>query len=302
MKLNVYCFIKDFKLKFSSLDFILADSENDICQSSLDINSVFNMYLSKFKLKDEDNINIYCNFSSIIDKDERLTLASLIFKSLDNYPDINKENFSIQYYLFTQDGNEYAINDFEKIISNLSYLSSNIDENMLKSIDQYSDKLKELEDKSMKIKLDSITDINEYNSAMSLIIESSYLSFNLSRIMNENIDNNKDEFEKEMVNDIVEYRKEEEGSEIKTELDLVNKVLLDNGLNSANSTPGKCIYNDKEISMDELVSKLYSHTFPNYITQVDIRTTLDDEYKIDFGDKYLVREKGGQIKIIDKED
>ena len=231
MKLNVYCFIKDFKLKFSSLDFILADSENDICQSSLDINSVFNMYLSKFKLKDEDSINIYCNFSSIIDKDERLTLASLIFKSLDNYQDIDKENFSIQYYLFTQDGNEYAINDFEKIISNLSYLSSNIDENMLKSIDEYSDKLKELEDKSMKIKLDNITDINEYNRAMSLIIESSYLSFNLSRIMNENIDNNKDEFEKEMVNDIVEYRKEEEGSEIKTELDLVNKVLLDNGLN-----------------------------------------------------------------------
>ena len=173
MKLNVYCFIKDFKLKFSNLDFILADSENDICQSSLDINSIFNMYLTKFKPKDEDNINIYCNFSSIIDKDERLTLASLIFKSLDNYPDINKESFSIQYCLFTQDGNEYAINDFKKIISNLSYLSSNIDENMLKSIDEYSDKLKELEDKSIKIKLDSITDINEYNSAMTLIIESS---------------------------------------------------------------------------------------------------------------------------------
>ena len=118
--------------------------------------------------------------------------------------------------------------------------------------------------------------------------------------MNKNIDDNKEEFQENMVQDIIASREEEYGDDIRNELDALNKILSDNKMTVENCKIEKCIYNGKDISLEQLVSKLLTHIYPQFLSQINIKDTLDDEYSIETSIGTIKRVKGGNIIINDK--
>ena len=117
------------------------------------------------------------------------------------------------------------------------------------------------------------------------------LSQSLTKLMLKTIDEHEEEFQNQMNSDILSVRKEDDS--IKNELDIVNKFMADNKLEEVKS----CKYNGEEITVNELVEKLHSHVLPDYLTQINIMDTLQDEYEIITENGTIHRKHGGTLSL-----
>lgn len=313
LTLAIYCLSEDYQPEY-----IQAVEENGKVWDKV---TNFNMYSEPHNFSDylskcidkypelenlENNNSVYefTLFSTVQNMDTRAELVSFIYEYLTNKFDeeVLKDNFIIKFYIITPEGESFLVNDFNKIGSHIDYINSSSEEKILNKFDQYTIKKDEIEKNvpnppSYYINKEDIK-LQDLNKNIYDWIIGNYMGYILSKVMNKNIDSNKKEFQEKMIDDIVESRKEEYGDEIKTELDLVNKVMVQNDINMNNSKVISCSYNGEDISIDDISSKLYSHTFPAYITQVDIRDTLDDEYDIVTSKGTIHRSKGGKISIL----
>lgn len=241
-------------------------------------------------------IFLFTEYSLVKDLDTRAEIIADIYDTAIKEFDEKdlKDNFIVKFYLILPEGESFLINDFNKINEHLDYIISSSKEKILNELDKYSE-LRIEKSKSLKypwrLTLDKLNE-DKYN-----YITTDYLEYTLSSIINKNMDDNKDKYQEEMVQSLVKSRDEEYGDEIKNELDLVNKVMVENDINMANSEVLSCKYNGKDISIDDICLKLHSHTFPQYLTQINIQDTLDDEYEIVTSKGTIHRSKGGKISL-----
>ena len=164
------------------------------------------------------------------------------------------------------------------------------------------------------------TDLNELESLLKTLIQEKkdalenedYLSFVsysvqitslyiLTEGKIEHILENEDELDK-VFTSIGELGEEED---VTNELDMLNSLLRNNfsleelqSMEVLNSS-----YNGKEMDNDEIMDVLASHMLPEYITQIDIRDTVEDTYTIETSICTIIREKDTMnIRILKKED
>lgn len=301
LQLSIYCFSDDYDIKYQTVNF-LGNEKSDVCKSSIDINTLFNITMRRFDMDKSkmNNLAIFTDFSVVSDYQERRTIASLILNSIDmNFSDkIDKEKFLIQYFLVAPDSSCYKIVDFDKIISNIDSIKTKVKEKLMNNYEKYRDQM-EAEEKDQKNLEITVDDISKYSSNVLSYVKTSYLGYNLSKVMNKYIDDNEDTIQEGINKSILDARMEDADNTVKNELDLINKIMLDHGLNANNKDAEvkKCIYNGEEIDINKLVSLLYSYTFPEYITQVNIQDTMEDTYEIQMNGYTLKRAKGGKISI-----
>jgi hypothetical protein len=122
-----------------------------------------------------------------------------------------------------------------------------------------------------------------------LNVQALVLSQSLTKLMLKTIDEHEEEFQNQMIDDILTVRRDDDC--IKNELDIVNKFMADNKLEEVK----KCTYNGEEITVNDLVEKLHSHVLPAYLTQINILDTLQDEYTIETENGTIHRQNGGKL-------
>lgn len=110
----------------------------------------------------------------------------------------------------------------------------------------------------------------------------------------------KDENANEALREAIRSIREEEEMEVTNELDLVNKLLKDTLGDNLDIQIESATYNNEAIDIEDITYKLSTHVLPEFITQIDIRDTLDDEYTIETNKCTIKRHKGGKIEILDK--
>ena len=209
-------------------------------------------------------IFLFTEYSLVKDLDTRAEIIADIYDTAIKEFDEKdlKDNFMVKFYLILPEGESFLINDFNKINEHLDYIISSSKEKILNELDKYSE-LRIEKSKSLKypwrLTLDKLNE-DKYN-----YITTDYLEYTLSSIINKNMDDNKDKVE--------------------------------NDINMANSEVLSCKYNGKDISVDDICLKLHSHTFPQYLTQINIQDTLDDEYEIVTSKGTIHRSKGGKISL-----
>lgn len=202
-------------------------------------------------------------------------------------------------YLISLSGNVLQINNYKanymNILNNIDNIKAISKEQVKEDLDKYRDLGNEL------IHLDYST--NTVDCIRGSVIKSTYYS-----ICSDKIDDNSES----IVDDIADIVKEEREDEIKknpirNELDMVNQVvktyLYKDGESMDTLEIQQCTYNGIEINPNDLITKLYSHTMPEYLEQIDIRTTLNDTYtiKTNMGDIYR-EPKTGKIFALRKEE
>jgi hypothetical protein len=181
----------------------------------------------------------------------------------------------------TADGQIYSIHDFNKMTDEkIKALNQQVSENIMTDYIEYQNKRDEIE-KELK------RDKDEVRKVQALI-----LSQSLTKLMVKTIDENEQEFEDIMVRDILTVREEEMGK-IRTEFDIVEKFMKDNGLEEVKS----CTYNGETIELRDLVDKIQMHTLPAYLTQINIMDTLQDEFTIETEKGTIHRKQGGILEL-----
>ena len=302
---SILCFSQDFDTYYSSTENY---GRNNTYITIKSILRIFEKRLNDFNITldnlrstiDIYDINIFSNFSFIKDYNTRLELVNKIKILIEKFFD-NKElsGFNLKFHLINPIGEIFIINDFEKISNNIEYLNQSYNEEIMNNFEQYQ---KENEEKEKNKKsLLNITNLEEYNKELENIVISQYVGECLSRVINKNIDENKDEFQECLIQDIISTREEEYGNELKNELDLLNKILAKNDMTEKNCKIESCTYNGTEISIEDLVSKLLTHVYPRFLTQININDTLDDKYIINTSKGKIIRDRNG-ISIIPMEE
>lgn len=298
LTLSIYCLAEDYAPQNPSKDehsvFPLELNSHDFS------NSLREFILNNLELKSLDKNNsvyLFTWYSVVKDSTVRAEIISEIYDVITkNYSEEDlKDNFIIKFYLILPEGETFLVNNFDKINNYLDYIVSSSKEKMLNQLDKFSQRRMEMS-KNI-VPFDDAKSLDSLNHRKYNYIIADYLEYSLTNIINKNMDENKDEYQEEMINDIIESREEEYGDEIRNELDLVNKIMVENDINMNNSEVLSCKYNGEELSPEEISEKLHSHTFPQYITQINIQDTLDDEYDIVTSKGTIHRSKGGKISI-----
>ena len=298
LTLSIYCLAEDSAPQNPSKDehsvFPLELNSHDFS------NSLREFILNNLELKSLDKNNsvyLFTWYSVVKDSTVRAEIISEIYDVITkNYSEEDlKDNFIIKFYLILPEGETFLVNNFDKINNYLDYIVSSSKEKMLNQLDKFSQRRMEMS--TNIVPFDDAKSLDSLNHRKYNYIIADYLEYSLTNIINKNMDENKDEYQEEMINDIIESREEEYGDEIRNELDLVNKIMVENDINMNNSEVLSCKYNGEELSPEEISEKLHSHTFPQYITQINIQDTLDDEYDIVTSKGTIHRSKGGKISI-----
>lgn len=298
----IYCFSQDFDTFYSATENY---GRTNTYTSTNSLIRILKKRIEDFKITTTDNsgedINLiaYSNFSYIQDINIRIGLTRLIKELLEDiFKNDNEIFFNLKFYIITPNGEIFIIDDFEKISHNIDYFNEVYNDYLLKDFEKYQIE-NEKREKESKNPYDKINLI-QFNNRIENIVLSQYVGDCLSKVMNKNIDDNQEEFQENMIQDIITSREEEYGNDIRNELDALNKVLLNKQMTVDNCKIEKCIYNGENISIEQLVSKLLTHIYPQFLTQINIKDTLDDEYSIETSIGIIKRVKGGNIIINDK--
>lgn len=300
----IFCFSQDFDTFYSATENY---GRNNTYLSTNSLVRILKKRIEDFNINttntnsenEEINLVSYSNFSFIQNNEVRIELARKIKELLDNiFKNDDKIFFTLKFYLITSNGEKFIINNFTKISQNIEYFNEVYNEYLLKDFEKYQTE-NEKREKEIKNSYDK-NNLLEFNNAIENIVLSQYVGECLSKVMNKNIDDNREEFQENIVQDIIASREEEYGDDIRNELDALNKILLDKQMTVDNCKIEKCIYNGKDITIEQLVSKLLTHIYPQFLTQINIKDTLDDEYTIETSIGTIKRAKGGNIIINDK--
>ena len=304
LTLCIYCLSEDYYPQITVKNSSDPSTRNfPMCLNTNDFANSLKTYLDNFKeLEDLDSLNdsiyLFSLYSKVSDQETRAEIISEIYTTVTNkYEEKDlKDNFIIKFYLILPEGESFLISNFDKINEHIDYINSSSKEKMLKELDKYND-LRIERSKELSPFAQPGISLSELNKRKYDFATTDYLEYSLSEIMNKNMDENQDKYEEEMVQSLVKTRNEEYGDDIKNELDLVNKIMVDNDINMNNSEIVSCKYNGEDISVDDICLKLHSHTFPQYLTQINIQDTLDDEYDIVTSNGTIHRSKGGKISL-----
>lgn len=300
----IFCFSQDFDTFYSATENY---GRTNTCLSTNSLVRILKKRIEDFNItttstnSEDEGINLvaYSNFSFIKNNDARIELARKLKDLLDEiFKNDDKIFFTLKFYLITSNGEIFLINQFNKISENIEYFNEVYNEYLLKDFEKYQLE-NEKREKEIKNSFDK-NNLLEFNKAIENIVLSQYVGDCLSKVMNKNIDDNQEEFQENMVQDIITSREEEYDDDIRNELDALNKVLSENQMTVENCKIEKCIYNGQDISIEQLVSKLLTHIYPQFLTQINIKDTLDDEYSIETSIGTIKRVKGGNIIINDK--
>lgn len=300
----IFCFSQDFDTFYSATENY---GRTNTCITTTSLVRILKKRIEDFNItttntnSEDEGINLvaYSNFSFIKNNDARIELARKLKDLLDEiFKNDDKIFFTLKFYLITSNGEIFLINQFNKISENIEYFNEVYNEYLLKDFEKYQLE-NEKREKEIKNSFDK-NNLLEFNKAIENIVLSQYVGDCLSKVMNKNIDDNQEEFQENMVQDIITSREEEYGDDIRNELDALNKVLSENQMTVENCKIEKCIYNGQDISIEQLVSKLLTHIYPQFLTQINIKDTLDDEYSIETSIGTIKRVKGGNIIINDK--
>ena len=300
----IFCFSQDFDTFYSATENY---GRTNTCITTNSLVRILKKRIEDFNItttntnSEDEGINLvaYSNFSFIKNNDARIELARKIKDLLDEkFKNDDKIFFTLKFYLITSNGEIFLIKQFNKISENIDYFNEVYNEYLLKDFEKYQLE-NEQREKEIKNSFDK-NNLLEFNKAIENIVLSQYVGECLSKVMNKNIDDNQEEFQENMVQDIIASREEEYGDDIRNELDALNKVLSENQMTVENCKIKKCIYNGQDISIEQLVSKLLTHIYPQFLTQINIKDTLDDEYFIETSIGTIKRVKGGKIIINDK--
>ena len=231
--------------------------------------------------KRDYTFSISTMFEYIKDPFDRATILSSIYDVIIlNKITIPKENVEIKFFIMTPDAKVYIVKDFEKITSQISKFNQQVRKSIM---DNYLDFQMERDRLENEYKDDKGNDMTDTQVMI--------LSQSLTKLMLKTIDEHEEEFQNQMNSDILSVRKEDDS--IKNELDIVNKFMADNKLEEVKS----CKYNGEEITVNELVEKLHSHVLPDYLTQINIMDTLQDEYEIRTENGTIHRKHGGTLSL-----
>lgn len=209
----------------------------------------------------------------------------------------------LSIYIMGANGKLMKINDYQKAIDNLEdiYYSTlnefkeSLDED---NIDPYKFRDDLLKDQAM---ITSSKEEAEKNKL--LYVENSMVITSLYTLYSELLDTMNTEKTQEAIRTaIIEERIEHGEDQPRNELDIVNNSIKQFFPKDYERVEvDSCTYNGEDISHADLINKLSSHMLPQYITQVDITTTLDDNYTIKTNLGTIVRSKGGKITVYAKE-
>ena len=230
----------------------------------------------------EYTFNAFCAFDSIKEADIRGYFLADIYNEIYQHDvDLLGHDIEVKFYIMTADGQIYSIHDFNKMTDEkIKILNRQVSENIMEDYIKYQNQRDEME-KELK------RDKDEVRKVQALV-----LSQSLTKLMVKNIDDHKQEFEDIMVRDILTVR-EEEADKLRTEFDIVEKFMKDNGLEEVKS----CTYNGEAIELRDLVDKIQMHTLPAYLTQINIMDTLQDEFTIETEKGTIHRKQGGILEL-----
>ena len=226
--------------------------------------------------------NSFCAFDAIKEADVRGYFLADIYNEIDNHEvDLLNHDIEVKFYIMTANGQVYVIHDFNKMTDDkIEILNRQVNEDIMENYIDYQNKRDEIEKELKK-------DKDEVRKVQALV-----LSQSLTKLMVKTIDENEQEFEDIMVRDILTVREEEMGK-IRTEFDIVEKFMKDNGLEEVKS----CTYNGEAIELRDLVDKIQMHTLPAYLTQINIMDTLQDEFTIETEKGTIHRKQGGILEL-----
>jgi hypothetical protein len=211
-------------------------------------------------------------------------------------------------YIMGADGNLMKISNYSKAIENL-------DDIYYSTLDDFKEKLNDEIDQGIvdpatyRLKLmneQAILTVTKEDAEKNKLeyIQKSMIITSLYTLYTYLLDTLNDEKAQEAIRDaIVEERIEHGEDEPTNEFDIVsNSIKRFFPADYEKIEVETCIYNNEEISHSDLVDKLSSHMLPQYLTQVDITTTLDDTYTIHTNLGDIVRERGGKITVYAKDE
>lgn len=238
--------------------------------------------LPSWEDKKDYTFNAFCSYGAIKEADVRGYFLADIYSMLeDERINLFGHDIEVKFYIMTADAQIYSIHDFNKMTDEkIKVLNRQVSENIMADYINYQNQRDEIE-KELKKEED------EVRKVQALI-----LSQSLTKLMVKNIDDHKQEFEDQMVRDILTVREEEMGK-IRTEFDIVEKFMKDNGLEEVKS----CTYNGEAIELRDLVDKIQMHTLPAYLTQINIMDTLQDEFTIETEKGTIHRKQGGILEL-----
>jgi len=238
--------------------------------------------LPSWEDKKDYTFNAFCSYDAIKEADVRGYFLADIYNMLDDERiNLYDHDIEVKFYIMTADGQIYSIHDFNKMTDKkIKILNRQVSDDIMENYIEYQNKRDEIE-KELK------RDKDEVRKVQALI-----LSQSLTKLMVKNIDDHKQEFEDIMVRDILTVREEEMGK-LRTEFDIVEKFMKDNGLEEVKS----CTYNGESIELRDLVDKIQMHTLPAYLTQINIMDTLQDEFTIETEKGTIHRKQGGILEL-----
>lgn len=237
--------------------------ENDFVEK--DLNSIIK------KLQSQNNENI---FSSYI-------LREREFRNLSQYVSEIK--------LIGLDGSISNIVNLQSMIKNLDKIRMYQMQKISDNIDYYRDESERL------THLDPNKDL--LDCIRGAVMRKGYLNSMNMKLDKKHEDKNT---ESEIMGAIIDTRKENKADEAQNEFDIVNSALESSYPGKRNWQVLNCVYNGQKIDPDDMIYRLKSHMLPDFLTQIDIRDTLDDEYTIETNFCIVKRSKGGSISIEDK--
>lgn len=244
------------------------------------------LYITILKI---DNDFIAKDLNSIVEKIQKQ--QNVIFSS---YILRERELKTIEQYI-----SEIKLIGLDGTISNIvnmQFMIKNLDKIRMYQMQKISDNIDYYRDEAERLThLDP--DKNLLDCIRGAVMQKGYLNSMNIKLDKKHEDKNT---ESEIMGAIIDTRKENKADEAQNEFDIVNSALESNYPGKRNWQVLKCVYNGEVIEPDEMVYKLKSHMLPDFLTQVDIRDTLEDEYTIETNFCIVKRSKGGSISIEDK--
>ena len=252
--------------------------------------SKINLYLTIMKIENEYVVK---DFKSLISKIQSIKDNENIFCSYIPRPteitQVMNHTYLDSMKLIGIDGSVSQISNYASVISNLDKIREYQMKEMMKDVEFFRDESERL--------THADPNKNLLDCIRGAVMQKGYFT-----AMNMKLDKKHDDknTESEIMNAIIDTRKENNAEAVQNEFDIVNEALETSYPGRKNWRIAKCVYNGEEIDPDDMIYRLKTHMLPDFLTQIDIRETLDDEYEIETNLCVVKRAKGGSISIEDK--
>lgn len=286
INVNIYLFsqpMTNIKIRHSLDDCPL---NNIIIKTDDDINKMIQYYhdMKMYWFDLNSTLSLFSNFELFKDNEFRIKKLKTIWEKIKQIiPEVDDRLHGgglINFFLLTPSGDIFKISDFDKINNNIDKIQKISEDNLAKfnTVSEHLDRLK-LNEKTICLgNIDKDT-ISEFSEKMVEEVRVSVLTKSLQDYIFDYVEKGKDIVEKSTIDSINQTR-DEDDKDITNEMKIIQSIFEE--FLSEDSTIESCEYNGKTIEPEALVQTLLSHMLPEYMTQVNIFDTLDDNFEITF--------------------